>query len=121
MTIFQRFFLMVAVVSLSFSSISFADCGWVLWTKTISGEVVGDKTTKWEYIDTYKKREHCKTERENIWDINNKSYNAPNKLPSVEFVTGTRGKMVWVLFKNGHMTSYTFYCVPDTVDPRPKR
>ena len=83
---------------------------WILWQNITAH----DGTEDWSYIEAYKERSWCEVFSAELLDRINPS-------TVVQEIIWRGPGMVKYLTKGGHTFKLSHLCVPDTVDPRPRR
>lgn len=105
-------------------SLAMLACAWALWEEGEFADIPTRPPSKWWKVhvaaDT---RTECEAILKRHWENRLLSSQPSADRPGIDKVTSVPG-YVSVTYKRdpGHTawSSYTFYCFPDTIDPRPK-
>lgn len=108
----------------------FAECGWVLWTKSEmlifkkNAPPAGDKT--WEIIAATPKFEQCLELQKTYWNNKMTYYKDSTKSPGIKEVEGNQPSGIFIRFledKEGFPSFLTesLLCIPSNIDPREKK
>jgi hypothetical protein len=101
------------------SSTAFAECAWVVWIKIDLISVIStklDQEIRWEAHSSFEKRAQCLDKQEFLWKETEKDAESNPTWKNIrkefpEKIYAERPGGTWVK---------TFYCLPDSVDPRGK-
>lgn len=108
------------------SSPGAAECAWILWIKKEIDFIYPNKppsfSTQWDIQDALSTKEECDQLRKLAWNIKVKQIDL-DKLPGIEEVITAPNKSILSRFRRtpevvGGGTTLTFYCLPDSIDPR---
>ncbi|MBI1911988.1 MAG: hypothetical protein HYS21_08290 [Deltaproteobacteria bacterium] len=99
------------------STTLFAESAWVLWSKKeITNLKTFEKSLNWQIHEAFEGKNECENQKCEDYEIASNIFKKDNKL--IEEVGKTPYDSYIVLFKDGHMLSENFYCLPATIDPR---
>ena len=114
------------MILVGLSSLSYAQCGWVLWTKTKSTHFSKERkepqeSIKWELNSAWEKKSQC-----DEWVITRwgRMVTLEREKWSFADVDGRTPGVITITFKD--KTDYpvsieeSYLCLPDTIDPREK-
>ncbi len=113
----KKIFLTV-IFCLFMSTIANAQCAWVLWellelATFTSGNVKHNEF--WIFVEATQKYEQCLENQKRLFEeVKNRL--AQEKNPKQKFETVPYRFIV--VSSDYHRNSHTFYCLPDTIDPR---
>ncbi len=60
----------------------------------------------------------CEVTKENVWKVIANRYDDLNKYGGIREIKTVPGMLVALSLKAGGYINYSFYCIPDTIDPR---
>jgi len=93
-----------------------AECAWVLWEK-LELKTPAPSEASWSLHSASVSRPLCEKALTRLWQVRVET-NKPGPLaPGIEETTAAPG-LVSVRWKQGGGSTTTFYCLPDTIDPR---
>ncbi len=117
---------LVLAVSLmvGWASTAAAEGAWVVWIK--KEDMLFEKHlqsfTSWELISAQPTREECLGVKAGVWETVADQYSDLSQYPGIEKVDRVPHELLITTRKEGlGGTTKTFYCLPDTIDPREKR
>jgi hypothetical protein len=105
------------IILVGLSSLSYAECAWVLWIQKeyLIVKEPPEQRVYWEINNAVPTHKECKELQRQLWERMDKHYkNLPHtgKVDSTPFI---------IIVKTGEATlTESFYCLPDTIDPRKK-
>lgn len=109
------------IILIGFSSLSYAECAWVLWEKTTSMHFSEENTIKWELIGANEKKFQCDKSLIAFW---RRMIKVEKETWSFADVSAPTAGLIIIDFKDkdGHSIHIIkeLLCLPDTVDPRKK-
>ena len=115
---------LAAVLVLGSASLASAECAWVFWIKK-EDQSFGKQpqfSIFWELMSARPTREECLDVKARVWETVADRYSDLSKYPGVEKVDTVPHKLVITTLKEGRGdTTKTFFCLPDTIDPREKK
>lgn len=109
---------------------AFAECAWVLWNKHESTYLYRNRapefSERWELHKAFATLEECKQIKQKIWEVTANRYEDLSQYKGIEKVDKVPYEAVFITLKESeHLVSGSqsqiFYCLPDTLDPRPKQ
>ena len=83
---------------------------WILWSKLRTGNL----DSSWDYQDSFDTRKDCENSAAS-W------IETVSKNPFWKELLGKSKNRLRFISEDGHETTLEYICVPDTVDPRPRR
>jgi len=96
----------------------------VLWEKHelhewISGNY--EHGTEWKVQKTYENLQLCEEAKFRIWEYMVSIKKVGPESPGIKDVSNVKGKIITIIFLNDDWASWTYLCVPGSIDPRPLR
>jgi hypothetical protein len=95
------------------------ECSWVLWTKK-DLLTQNAASTHWNIETAVESKSQCDQVKGKIFQAVASQYKDVTKWPGVESVKELPNEGVMLLLKGGGSHFYSFFCIPDSIDPREK-
>jgi len=94
----------------------------VLWEKHVLHEWISGKyvyDVQWIFRNTYKDLKLCGEAKFKVWEymVSQKKVGPEN--PGIKNMSNVKGKIIKIIFLNDDWASWTYLCVPGSIDPRP--
>jgi len=113
--------LLFLIVLLS-ASVASAECAWVLWEEV--EDLLPSKQSNlqrtWKIHRADRTLAECESVMRAVWEVRAKQFAPGPDKPGIESTKTVPHSLVGTTFKSGDVTLWTFRCLPDTVDPRPR-
>ena len=108
----RRASLLVALWLLTSAATAYAECAWVMWSRTITVRGGATSSDDWTSVAAWNTKAECES------SIDRALTRWKNKGRDSLAEYGVDGGTVLMKFKNGGTSFMTYTCLPDTVDPR---
>ena len=112
--------LLALLLLLTLTTSAYAECAWVLWEERdfwSGGASASDSSKEWTIHFARGTQADCEIVLVRVWQVRVKHNQPGADTPGIKDVKSAPG-YVAVNYQTGGSTSYTFRCLPDTIDPR---